>query len=199
MNNKLHIIYVPGLGKARPPVQSLLIKTWRLWGVESELIEMDWGGKEPWKEKRKRLSDRIDAAAIQGKSVALVAASAGASAALDAYATKENEVTGVMLISGMVNHPEKIGESYRRRNVAFAASTYDGVKALAALSRGDRGRIVSTYALLDEFVAPKYSKVEGARNHRSPTIGHVMTIGFQILFGAPLFIRSLKRQARETV
>jgi pimeloyl-ACP methyl ester carboxylesterase len=196
---QLYLIYVPGLGKARPPIQIFLMKSWRLWGVRSEFFVADWSGEETWEQKSKRLADRIAALVEEGEVVGLVAASAGASAAVNVYAARPDGVAGIMLLAGMINKPEDIKDRYRRRNPAFVASAREGQRAINDMSSDKLQRVLSVYGLADELVASKYSKIRGARNRRLPIIGHAPTIAAGILFGVPFFLRSLKRQAKSAL
>lgn len=188
----LHLIYIPGLGDDNG--QRRAVGSWRWWGVEAETFDSNWADQEPWKVKFKRLSERIDSLAEQGKSVALVGASAGAAAAISAYAAHKHQVVGVVLLAGKANRPETIGERYSRPNPALIPAVEASKKALTMLDAADRRRILSRYALWDETVHKADSRIPGARNRLSPTIGHVPTITLQIIFGAPSFIRFLKRR-----
>jgi dienelactone hydrolase len=190
---KLHVIYVPGLGDSRVAGQQRAVRTWRLWGVEPELFQMNWGDKEPWQPKFQRLLARIDELDTQGKAVGLVGVSAGASAVINAYAARK-QLVGVVCIAGKINRPETIRKRYFVNNVAFITSANDCPKALAALQTADRRHILSRFGLFDERVTKEDSRVPGARNRLSPTIGHIPTIAAQITLGAPSFLRFLKRQ-----
>jgi dienelactone hydrolase len=192
---KLHVIYVPGLGDKKVSGQQKAVRTWRWWGVEPELFQMNWGDKEPWQPKFDRLLARIDALSKQGKSVGLVGASAGASAVINAYAARTSQLVGVVCIAGKINRPETIGDRYRRNNISFVTSAYDCEQALQTLQADDRRHILSRFALLDETVMKADSRVPGVHNRLSPTVGHVVTIAAQLIFGAPSFLRFLKRQA----
>ena len=82
MKKPLHLIYITGLGDHRVGGQRGAVASWRLWGVESELFQVNWGDKELWEPKFKRLLDRIDSLVADDKRVGLVAVSAGATAAI---------------------------------------------------------------------------------------------------------------------
>lgn len=193
---KLHVIYVTGLGDKGddPQKQKTLVKTWRWYGVEPEFFQVNWGDKTPWEPKLQKLLSSIDNAYERGMAVGLVGASAGGSAVINAYAARRDKVAGVVLIAAKVNHPETVGKNYKRNNPAFVTSINNSPKALASLSAKERSHILSRYALFDEVVDKADSYVSGARNRRSPTFGHFITIGLQIIFGAPSFIRFLRRQ-----
>ena len=196
MDKPLHLIYIPGLGDGRVGGQRKAVSTWQWWGVEAELLQMNWGNKEAWPAKFERLLARIDALDAEGKAVALVGASAGASAAINAFAARKDAVVGVVLIAGKVNRPEAIGAGYRKRDPAFVTSAYGCEKALQTLNNDDRGRILSRYAILDGVVSKADSMIPGAHNQIVPLVSHVLTIAVQITLGAPSCVGFLKRQAK---
>jgi len=193
MTDNLHLIYIPGLGDARLDGQSRAVKAWRWWAVESSQFEIGWTDNEPWPEKLERLLDMIDGLTEAGKKVALVGASAGASAAIIAYAERKSVITGVVCIAGKVNHPETVNPVRYRTNPAFEQAIQDCQPALQNLTAADRQRIQSRYALFDEIVTRSDSYIPGAHNRRVFSVEHGFTIATQITLGAPGFIRFLKR------
>lgn len=193
MKKPLHLIYITGLGDARVGGQQRAVATWHWYGAEAELFQMNWGDKQAWQPKFERLLARIDALLAADKAVALVAVSAGASAAINAFAARKNLLVGVVCISGKVNRPQAIGSRYRRNSPAFVTSAQDCQQALASLEAPDRRRILSRFAIFDGIVTVADSRIPGARNRFVPTIGHLPTIAVQITIGAPSFIRFLKR------
>ena len=197
MARTLHIIYVPGLGDHRVGGQQRVINTWLWWGVKPELFQMNWGDKEPWQPKFERLLARIDELAANGSPVGLVGASAGASAIVNAYAARKDQIVGIVSISGKINRPNVIANHYARQNPALVTSAHDCEQALKTLKPDDRRHILSRYAIFDPIAPAIDSRVPGARNRRSPTIGHTPTIALQIVFGAPSFLRFLKWQAKD--
>jgi len=163
--------------------------------VEPELFQMNWGDKEPWTPKFQRLLARIDELVKEGKPVGLVGASAGASAVINTYAARKDHLVGIVCISGKINRPQVIANRYVKNNPAFVTSAYDCEQALKTLDPADRRRILSRYAVFDGIVPHVDSRILGARNRLSPTLGHSPTIATQIVFGAPGFLRFLKQQA----
>lgn len=194
MTKKLYVIYVPGLGDSSVSLQRRAVNSWHLWGVQAELFQMNWADKELWQIKFNRLLKRIDQLIANGFNIGLVGASAGASAVINAYAARKDHIVGCVLIAGKVNHPETIGQNYYLHNPAFVTSVDDCQKSLALLNDKDRTRILSRYAAIDETVNKSDSLIPGAQNQRVLIIGHAITIGYQITFGATGFIKFLKRQ-----
>lgn len=196
MNRPLYLLYIPGLGDSKVTWQRRVVGTWRLWGVKSELVQMNWADGKPWQPKFDRLLRRIDSYHSQGYRVALVGASAGAAAVINAYAARRDKIQGCVIISGKVNFPDRIGERVRAENPAFITAAYDCQSALASLTANDRQRILSIYAVADELVHKSDSLIPGANNRRVVTIGHGFTIAFQIVFGAGCFIGFIKKLPR---
>jgi pimeloyl-ACP methyl ester carboxylesterase len=191
--NRLYIIYIPGIGDARPSsYQAKAVRTWSWWGVEAEIFELNWADDVPWQTKFQSLLNRIDELGSAGRKVSLVGVSAGASAAINAYAERP-AIHGVVLIAGKVNRPAAIGRRYRQNEPSFVTSAEHAPDSLGKLSPADRRRILSRFAVLDGVVTRKDSTIPDARNRISPTIGHVLTIAVQITLGAPSFIRFLER------
>ncbi len=190
---KLHLIYVPGLGDHRVAGQQKLVNTWKWWGVSAELFQTGWGDGEQWDPKFERLLARIDHAVGQGKTVGLVGASAGATAVINAFHARQQEVAGVVLIAGKINRPHAIAPQLIRRNSAFGAAADTGFIALQALSKSERRRILSRYGIIDPIVPAADSHIPGAHNRVVPSVGHAFTIATQLFFGAPGFIRFLRR------
>ncbi len=194
MTNKLHLIYLPGIGDApdnSAQTKAIRFGTW--WGVESEIFNLWWADNVAWPTKFNRLLKRIDELHDSGKTVGLVGISAGASAAINAFAAREDIIHGVVCIAGKVNRPESIGQRYRQHNPSFVESVEATASSLRQLSPPDKSRILSRYAWLDGTVTRSDSRIPGAHNHSVPAIGHVFTIATQIMLGAPSFIRFLKR------
>ncbi|MEO7364142.1 MAG: hypothetical protein ABIV43_01390 [Candidatus Saccharimonadales bacterium] len=190
---QLHLIYVPGLGDSRVGGQSWAVARWqRQRGVSSELCQMNWADGEAWPPKLERILGSIDAAIARGQDVGLVAASAGGSAVINAYAARPNVVTGVVIIAGKVNRPESVGAKYKANNPAFWTAVRDCQAALASLTPELRRRIMSRHGIIDEMVLAADNRIPGAVNQLVPTIGHVVTIGTQLTLGARSFIGFLR-------
>jgi pimeloyl-ACP methyl ester carboxylesterase len=185
------VIYVPGLGDHNARGQESLIATWSWWGVRPHMFRMHWNNGS-FKPKLQTLLAKIDELHDAGHTVSLVGASAGATAALNAFAARPNKIHRVVLIAGWVHHPENIGPVYRSKNPAFVESAMQ-VKDSLDILQGDVSRIQSRYAIIDLIVPSSNSLVGGASNRVVFSFGHGLTIATQLLFGAPFWIRFLKR------
>ena len=195
---KQAVIYVPGIGDHHYKGQLLLIRSWRLWGVRPVMVRMEWNRKEGFEQKLQRLLDTIDELASKHYSVSLIGASAGAGAVINAFARRQNVVKGVVCIAGKIHRPEAIGSSYQKHSPAFIESAYMVQASLDHLDfDADRSRVQSRYALFDPIVPHRDSEIPGALNKQVRTMGHAFTIATQLLFGAPGYIRWLKRLQTE--
>ena len=192
--SKLNVIYIPGLGDNNPTVQAKAVAVWKRYGVDPELFQMDWADDEPWKSKFDKLLARIDEVASGGQKVALVGVSAGAGAVINAYAARKDKIVGAVCILGKINNPQEIGDKYRDRNPSFIESAYAVPESLEKLGAEERKRIMSRYAVYDEIVPKEDSQIKGAKNQTLPGFFHAPTIAFQLVFGAPAFIKFLKDQ-----
>jgi len=197
MSSRMHVIYIPGLGDSRVNQrfngQRILVSSWRFWGVRPHVFQMNWSDNEAFAPKLERLLKLIDSLSKQAP-VGLVAASAGASAALNAWAARPQAIVGVVCIAGKINNPSTIGNSYQQKNPAFWESAQLSAKSLASLSARDRKRLLSIYGMADELVPARDSKVSGAYNRQVKTMGHAIIIATQLAYGAPRFLRFLKSQ-----
>jgi hypothetical protein len=195
--NRLHVFYIPGLGNPAATGQRLAIGLWSVWGVHAELVQLNWNDNENWETKFQRLNSRIEALTARGVPIALVGASAGASAVINAFARQKSHVVGCVLIAGKVNQPGTIGAVYRQQNPAFVESAVACQKSLGSLTGEDRKRILSRYGAYDEIVSKTDSHIPGARNQIVPGIRHALIIANQLIFGAPSFLRFLKATAKK--
>lgn len=189
-----HIIYIPGLGDTKATWQKRAVKTWSLWGVTPHTHQMMWADRMHYDDKFKVLLDKIDEYSKDGP-VGLVCASAGAVAALQAFAARPEAVSGVVCIAGKIHRPEAIGGSYLSRHPSFVQGAHKTAGSLGTLTPAALQRVLSIRGAIDPIVPAYDSILTGAYNRVVPTIGHAMTIGSQLLFGAPFFLRFIKSKS----
>ena len=194
MSKTLHIIYIPGISDHNISSQRRAIKTWGRFGVEAEICQMIWNDGQPWQAKFDRILKAIDDAVAQGKDVGLVGVSAGATAALNAYAVRKDVIKGVVCIAGKIHRPETVGGLYKAQNPAFITSAYECQKALETLSATDRKRIQTRYGLFDNIVMTRDSQIAGAHNKRLIMILHIPIIATQIYLHVGSIVRFIQRQ-----
>ncbi len=170
------VIYIPGLGDGSVKARRFLVAGWRLYGVQPVVHRMNWADKEPFSIKFQRLLLRIDGLVKDGHTVSLVGESAGASAALNAYAARQNEIHRVVCLCGKLQHAETVHPYTNRRNPAFAQSMAMLPVSVKSLSKQRLGRVRSIRPWADHTVSPSDTFVAGAESYTIPTIGHRASI-----------------------
>lgn len=195
--SKMHVIYITGLGDDMPSPQKRAIKTWKLYGVEPIFFQSNWESKETFEEKLQRLRNAIDKAYVTSqKEVGLIAASAGASLALHAYAHQKDKVAGVVSICGKIGRPEYVLDRVKRRSPSFARSMDVLPQTISLLSPIERRHTLCVVPFFDEVVAIKDQVLEGASVRRSWSVEHAVTIGYQLVFGGYKNCRFLRNQIK---
>ena len=190
------VIYIPGLGDNKWLIQGILVWLWRLYGVKSVTRTMSWAdGSETFEQKLTQLLVEIDEHRAKGRIVSLVAASAGATAAIHAYVERPNDINGVVTIAGKINHPETVHRFHETANPIFWQAAQLMPQALVKLTVPAKLRILSIRARHDPIVTASDSYIEGAHNEVAWTSGHSLTILWQLLFGARKIVQFLKQQA----
>ena len=178
---KRAIIYVPGLGDHNLAGQRLALTLWRRPGLRVEVCPMNWNDKQPLEPKLRKVVNRIDWLATHGYAVSLVGVSAGANAAVHAFARRSDKVAKLVIICGAIQHPEEVGEDTKHENPAFWESMlalHAGV--LDKLTDSERRKIVSFIPRSDDVVNPKNMRIEGCHIESLPTHGHVQSIAYAI-------------------
>lgn len=174
--------------------QRLALKLWRRRRLERYLFQMRWASDEPYENKQRRLLRLIDRLHGEGKQVSLVGASAGASAAVNAFAARPETIAGIVCICGKLAHPETISAETYRRNPPFERSMELLPANLERLGPAGRSRILSLKPLADESVPPADTYVADARTGTLPMYGHVTGIAYALTLGSGRIIRFLRRQ-----
>ena len=190
---KRAVLYVPGLGDHRSGSQRAALKLWRVYGVYSEVVLMQWLVAEPLETKLARLLTRIDSLHEQGYAVSLVGASAGASIIVHAFARRQDVVRRVVCICGKLQHPETIGAGTYRRNSAFGESLALLPQSLDMLDDAARKRVLSIRPLADASVPPADTIVPGFETATIPSYGHAVSIALGLTLFSPLAIGFIRR------
>ena len=192
MKRQHHIIYIPGIHDDRLKVQSFLVSLWRVYGVRGHCHEMPCFGPEPYEPKFKSLLERIDRYSSQGHRISLVGASAGASAAINAYVERRNAIGGLAYICGKINAPETVSKRTYSNNPAFETSMYKLQDSLKELTVEDKARMHSFYTPADQVVPYEATVIPGVAESKLPALRHGQTIIYSLSFGAAGLLRPLK-------
>lgn len=196
MKKALNAIYLPGLGDNQSYFQQLVVKLWRLRGIKGHYIELSWGDGEPFAPKLQEIIVSVDRLAAQDGPVALVSASAGASAAINAYVKRKNKICCVIFIAGKVKNAESISQATFDHNPAFKTSLALLPASLRDITNADKAKILSVRPMHDSTVPVADTKIDGVVERVLPTSGHVFSIAYAITVGFGGIARFIKQKAK---
>jgi hypothetical protein len=192
---KHFVIYIPGLGdrKTYAWAQKLALNLWRTSRVIPCYFVVGWADEhETYDQKRTRLIKTIDAAADNGYTVSIVAASAGSNLALTGLVARPNKIHRIVSICGKINHPETVNEAFFTLNPSFKEAMDVTKHVLPKLSDTSRKKILIIRATRDSFVPARDGEVEGAHTHLLHSVGHVFSIFMAITFFRRISLRFIK-------
>lgn len=190
---KHHVIYVPGIDDNIGYVQSAAVRLWRIYGVRGHFHIMPWRSEETWQTKFNRLLAQIDDLRGKGDTVSLVGASAGGSAALNAYVARRNKVSGVVLVCSKVKHPETVFQRIYAQSPALKDSLEQLQPSLAKLTAKDKAKIRSYYSPVDRTVSYADSAITDVEEVRLPSFKHSYAIAYAIFIRAHHLLTFLKQ------
>jgi len=191
--SKHYILYIPGLGDSRIRGQKLALSSWKFWGVKTKVLQMNWADDRSFEPKLQLILDHIDRLKTRGYTVSLVAVSAGASAALNAYAERIDSVHSVTLICGQILGGHKnVHPRVYDNHTSFGDSIQMLGSSLDKLDDAARSRIVSVHPIFDMTVPVADTKLPGARWRQIPVTGHFMSIAYGITIDSRRIVRDLK-------
>lgn len=194
----LTLIYVPGLFDRLKWVQFLqrkAVATWRTFGVRPQVFVMGWSLDAAFDDRLGELEKLVDAALARGEKVALVGASAGATAVLALLAKHPEKISAVVTICGKIHRPDNIPEPVLELNSVFDQGLDELPALLEELGEDQLGRTLALHAYRDHIVPPEDAVLNGAHNRQIPALGHVPGIAVALLSFAPLITKFCKAQA----
>lgn len=189
---KHYVIYVPGIKDDLLWVQSLLIQTWRFYGVQPVMLTMPWVGDEAYEPKIARLIAKIDVHRQSGHEVSLVGASAGASAVLNAYIQRKDDISAVAYICGKINFPDTVAPRIYARNPAFKTSLQQLQETVRQLTTDDKIKLRSFYSPIDTTVPYSHTVIANVSETRLPRLRHMWAILYAVSFGSGGILQGLK-------
>jgi len=185
-----HIIYIPGLGDQRTYGQHVAINLWRCFGFTPHYFPLGWNKKEGFNAKLERILQRVEQLSGDANHVSLVGVSAGASAVINAYVSSK-KVTGVVSISGKINHPETVKPSVYATNPDFKESLEMLQNSLGLLTGKDKQRLLSIHPLKDLTVPLDDTRIPGVEEKTVIGWNHVQGIAAGVVMGSAAIARFL--------
>ncbi len=176
-----HLIYIPGLGDSKSYGQSSLLKIWQLFGIKTHYAPVYWRVDEPFQAKLAKLTKLVDELSINGL-VSIVGISAGASAAMNLLSARQTKIHKAVFVAGKLLYPETINEEYFRENPAFKESVFMADANFKAMTKAERQKMLSLYAIYDNTVPIKASQLPGVKHTRIIAVGHIPTIFTTLVF-----------------
>lgn len=189
-NQPIHIIYIPGFGGKYDNFRLWAIKKWKYFGASAEFLPMKWG-QGTLEQKLAAIDDAIDRAS--DKRVVLVGESAGGSMVIHTMARRGDTIYKAMTVCGKNGHPEKVGQIFYDRSSAFKESMELIVESASALTSKQKAEFVSIHPLYDELIPREDMLLEGCRQVRLLSIGHLFSIILALTVYAPVVIFAAKR------
>jgi pimeloyl-ACP methyl ester carboxylesterase len=190
-----HVIYVPGIGDDIFLVQSTIIKFWRLFGVYGHCHPMPWAGSGEYAAKAEALAAYIDKYKAAGHRVSLVGASAGASAVLNAYANRRNEVSKVIYVCAKINRPDTVSAVTIGNNPAFKEALAVLQTNVSGFTDADKSHFHSFYSEKDGLAPYEATHIRGVKETKLPPLRHGLAIIYSLSIGFPKLLRVLKQVA----
>lgn len=190
------VLYIPGLGDKRQGfawVQRQLLYVWSLYGFRTRVFTINWAHKGPFDDRFNELLDLIDALYDKGVSVALVGASAGASVAILGLIERPDKIIGVATICGQLLGTKALHGPAAKANPRFRQALARMQDGTDSLSDEIRQRILTLRPKADAIVPPEEATLPGGVDYRMPISGHLLGIGFGILFEGRRIAQFLRR------
>jgi hypothetical protein len=187
-----HVIVIPGIGDHRSFGQDLVVKVWKLYGLETHFMALGWSEKHGYDAKQTRLLTLVDTLHAAGHTVSLVGISAGGSAVINAFAASD-KIHRVVCICGKLQRPDSIGKPYYNRNPDFEESMHRLASSYDKLGQDKRVRIMSTHPWHDNTVPIADTRVAGTLEKTLPGWGHISGIFFALTYGGLIIARFIKR------
>ena len=189
-----HIIYLPGLGDDNfKDIQTNLLKIWSIYKVEVNYHYIGWSDKEAFQPKLDRILKEIDENVNLGKTVSLVGVSAGASAAINALALRQDNIASVVCVCGKLQNPQTVSHVRYEQNPAFKQSMDLLPASYSKLNTKVLNNVLSLHPIKDSTVPVRDTYIENAHSKTMPTIGHGLSILYALTFGSYQIVKFIKK------
>lgn len=187
---KEYIIYIPGLGDHYDGLRQRSLSLWRIFGVTTKLVPMQWYDGMPLSVKRQAVQKVIDAAIDNGYRVSLVGESAGASLALAIFSS-DDRLHRLVTLCGVIDAGAAVSPRIYQRSPGFEASMSE--LASIPMKQLDIQRIAVITSFIDPVVNQRTNIIAGVKPLRIPSIGHFVTIALCLTIFSWVVVRQVKK------
>jgi hypothetical protein len=179
--NKNILIIIPPLGVNSHKIGEKITKDWAdNFGIDTINWPIFWeNSKEKYEDRLKRLIDKIDELIAEGKSISLLGLSAGGSVVVNAFVQRKDKVSAVInvggrLKKGKIDFPQSKQDN--DNNFLFQESVVRCEKNIESLTSIDKDKFLTVRPLWDEFSPVELSMIDGAKNIKNLSFGHIIGI-----------------------
>jgi len=196
MDRTCQVVIVPGLSD-NPRGVAWLTRDWgEQYGLTPHVVRFGWRGQvADFAPRLGRLGDYIDGLVAAGEQVSLLGTSAGASAVLNAFFARREDIRGVVSVCGRLRAGEGVyptlDQSRNRR--LFKPSVLCCEEGIRGLTAADTGKILTISPLFDELVPVSTMTIAGATNRRIVAVEHMMGIYLALSVYARMIVDFLVR------
>lgn len=192
---KHHVVYIPGLDDSRKGYE-LLINRWKLYKVVPHVYRMGWKDEESFELKLNKLVKYVDVLTSEGNKVSLVGASAGGSAALNAYIKRPN-IHRVVNLCGRLREGKDVRPTLKwasRKSIALRESVKMFESLEPKITAEQRSRVLTLTPFWDEIVPKPTVLLKGAHNKTLFSIEHVVSGFLGMTLFSPIIMRFLLKR-----
>lgn len=190
---KHYIIYIPGLGDHYDGVRRFFLRFWKIYGVKTQLVPMQWYDGESYQIKFDSVTAAVMAAKEKGYTVSLVGESAGASMAMNVFAQEES-LRRLISLCGVNSFHASVSPRILVRSPAFKESLRHLAESQKTAVSQRHKDIISIAALSDPTVSVSKNRINGVKNMQVFSIGHITSILLCLSFFGFIVTREIKRK-----
>ncbi len=191
-----HVVIVPGLSD-NPLGVAWLTRDWPAhYGLTPLVVRFGWRGQpDDFAPRLARLGRSIDGLVAAGALVSLLGTSAGASAVLNAFFPRRDDIRSVVSVCGRLRAGDGVYPSldHSRNRRLFKPSVLSCAAGISTLTPADTAKILTIRPLFDELVPVTTMTIAGATNHRILAVEHMVGIYLALSVYARLIVDFLAR------
>jgi len=166
------------------------------YGLTPHVVRFGWRGQvDDFAPRLGRLGDYIDGLVAAGGQVSLLGTSAGASAVLNAFFARRDDIRSVVSVCGRLRAGDGVYPSLdqSRNRHLFKPSVLGCDEGISRLTPADKAKILTIRPLFDELVPVTTMTIAGATNRRILAVEHMVGIYLALSVYARLIVDFLAR------